>query len=263
MEIVENVKAHPYLSATVVFVVGAAVVVFLRSGSSAPTTGTDLYLPDNSSAVAAGTAIQAQQNQLAAQSYAQDTAYRAQQDTNATNLGIAQLAATIQMNGQNVQADTINKQTAGTVQVAKYQYDSTNFGNQLVAETQQQRDVLSAQTTQQANVLQAQTLQQSSALAAQVRQSELATSIHQSTLMANAYAHAADVNASVQTTLGRQNQELQSLLIEQNAWVQVNQAAAQVQIAQTNAQYIGGAQAVAMQYAQNQAPRSLLQSIFG
>lgn len=263
MEIVENVKAHPYLSATIVFVVGAAVVLFLRSGSSAPTTGTDLYLPDNSSAVAAGTAMQAQQNQLAAQSYAQDTAYRAQQDTNSANISIAQLAASVQMNGQNVQADTINKQTAGTVTVAKYQYDSTNFGNQLVAETQQQRDVLTAQTAQQAASLQAQTTQQSSALAAQVRQAELATQVQQSTLIANAYSHAADVNASVQTTLGRQNQELQSLQIEQAAWVAVNQAAAQVQVAQTQAQYIGAAQQVAMQYAQNAAPRSLLQSIFG
>src|SRR4051812_11431486 len=121
--IVENIKQHPYLSATVVFVVGAALVLFLRSGgSAAPSTGTDLYVPDNSSAVAAGTALQQAQISAGAAAYHEDTAYRAQQDANASNVSIAQLAAQVQLNGQNVQADTINKKTAADVTVAGYQF---------------------------------------------------------------------------------------------------------------------------------------------
>lgn len=251
MSIIDNVKSHPYLSAAVVFVIGAAIVIFFRSSGSnsgGNATGTELYSPDMSSSVAAGTAIQTAQLQANAQSYAQDTALRASQDVNATNLGIAQLAATVQMNGQNVQADTINKQTAGAVEVAHVQYASTDVANQLVATTQQQRDALAAQTTQQSNYLSAQTSQQQSALAAQVRQSELIANVTQAQLVAGAYSHAADVNASLQTTLNAQNQDTQRQLIAANenttiATLQAQAAAVQQSLknqqdAQNNAFYL-------------------------
>lgn len=190
---IATIEEHPYATAGVVFVVGAALVLYLRSGS-APQSAQASYL-DDSSQVAAGTALQQSQIAAGAQANQLQTQLQAQQDTNATNLGIAQLAASVQMNGQNVQADTINKQTQAGVDVAHFQYDSQNYANSLVATTTQQQQQLTADTTQK-----------STALAAAVQEAQFAAQTQQETLLANAYSDVAGF--AYQTTVSNNQTQL-------------------------------------------------------
>lgn len=231
MQIVETIKNHPYASAGVVFVIGAAIVIYMRSGGSSAPTPSGAYL-DNSSAVAAGT--QLQQAQLAADAHSQDlqSQLTAQQNTNSTNLSIAQIAAQVQINSQDVQADTINQKTAADVSINKYHYDAENYANQLVATTQQNANTLAAQTTQQgqqlsaattqqAQQLAATTSQQATALAAQVQEASYAAQTQQETLVANAYQNAAYINQQTQEYTAHESATTQQALIEANKQTEI------------------------------------------
>lgn len=187
MQIVETIKQHPYASAGVVFVVGAAIVIYLRDSGGATNASAPAATLDNSSEVAAATQLQQSQLAAGAQEQQQQNQLQASEDTNSTNLSIAQLAQQVQLNGQNVQADTINKQTAAGVSVAGLQYDAENFANQLVATTTQQQQALTADTTNK-----------TTALNAQVAEDQINANVQQETLLANAYSSVAATAATTQ-----------------------------------------------------------------
>lgn len=153
MEFFEKIKQHPYLAAIIVFVIGGALVIFLRSNGSqsAPTSSNSGVDTET----AAATQLQMSNNALAAGQAQEQAQAAAQQESDATNLTVAQLAQQVQLNGQNVQADVINKQTAAGVTVAGFQADTQDLDITKTAETQQQQNALTAQTAQLSTTLNA------------------------------------------------------------------------------------------------------------
>jgi hypothetical protein len=101
------IKEHPFIAGGIVLGL-VVLIVLMRSGqsnTSAQSTGPGgMSAQDYAAEVGAATQLQAQQLQMQALTNQQNNALSASQDTNATQLAIATLAAQTQQNNNNVTA---------------------------------------------------------------------------------------------------------------------------------------------------------------
>lgn len=168
----DRIKAHPYLAAIIVFVIGAAIVLYFRSGSSTQSAPASSNMD---SETAAATQLALGQNAAAAAQVQGQQQLSMQQESDATNLTVAQLAQQVQLNGQNLQADVINKQTFAGVTIAGYQAATDQLNINQTATTQQQQNLLTAQTSQLSSTLSAHVAENS--INAQIQQAQIAAGV--------------------------------------------------------------------------------------
>jgi hypothetical protein len=119
----------------------------------------------------------------------------------------------VQMNAQNVQADTTDKQTAAGVSIAGLQADVAKL---------------------------------TSTLSAQVSEANINAQVQEQQIQASSYQQIAQINASSQQAIAAQNAATQQALIASNEKVQLGEQAVQFQ------QVLGGQlSAIAIAQAQN------------
>lgn len=221
MAFLEKIEQHPYLTGAVVFVIGAAIVIFMRSGGAPAAPSTPVY---STSPVQSGTDLQQAQLAAQAQQSQLDAQLQASENHDASAIALAQIAATVATNGQNSQADTINKQTTAQVMMSQAGYASQDYANSLMANSHNLDSTLSAQ----------------------VREAELATSLqsvayttaassHAADVAAAASAHAADVTADAYSNAARIAAEVSIDQINANASLQSQQIASTLQQSYINA----------------------------
>jgi hypothetical protein len=233
MSLLDKAKEHPYETAGIGVVAFFALYLLFFSGSSSgtATAGTTTTDPNYATDVAAATSLQSQQMGIAAQTSQYQTALQAQQESDAAALAGANInaATTQQANNLTAAVDLAQINAGSNVSLADIAAQQ---------EVQDTANTLTAQTAQATNY---------NSLMANEFDAQQTTNIAQ--ISSNALVYQAQTQAAVEQSLVVANSNTTSQYISTLGTIAAGQTAGQT--------------AVGMQNAQNNAPRSLLQSIFG